>query len=254
MPVAEAVVASPASRWWAAPLDPSDQHAVVWPDGDPPWYADPRTAGAHAALRDWRTDVLDDERRAVAGAPEDLAAPYSGRWWSTPALSGLVVTSRSIVGIAELHGQGLQAPAGLVLVEDDWGRATARSWPVPVPAGVRVLEVTGPDDWSSLVGRHPLPTTASRRHDWYRATGQDVDWLLPDWSSIAGEWDAVHLTVDGYLSTAGRALPVPGTTASTVLAGVAPDETWWLADALPGPGGPTDWYREDGGLPRWTRA
>jgi hypothetical protein len=41
--------------------------------------------------------------------------------------------------------------------------------------------------------------------------------------------DAVHLTVRGYLTTAGRALPVSGTH-SAVLGGWDPDTTWWLTD------------------------
>ncbi|GAB4079330.1 hypothetical protein GCU67_14815 [Modestobacter muralis] len=249
-PVAETVTAAPDTRWWADPLARSDQHAVAWPAGDPPRYTSPQTAGVHAALRDWRTDTGADERRAAADRPRDLDALLSGRWWCTPATSAVVVTSRRIPGVADLDGQELPAPAGLVLVEDGWGWATARSWPVPVPAGARVHEVTGPDDWAALVGRHPLPATASRRHDWYRTTGQDADWILPDWSSMAEEFDAVHLTVDGYLSTVGRALPVPGTAAHTVLAGAAPDATWWLTD-LPELREPTHWRRLDDDPPHW---
>jgi hypothetical protein len=43
---------------------------------------------------------------------------------------------------------------------------------------------------------------------------------------------------------------VPGTTAGTVLAGAAPDATWWLTDLLE-LGAPTSWRRQDGDLPRW---
>jgi hypothetical protein len=66
----------------------------------------------------------------------------------------------------------------------------------------------------------------------------------------------VHLTVDSYLSTAGRALTVdvPGAPARTVLAGWDPDATWWLADVLPEPGEPTDWRRRDDEPPRWEPA
>ena len=54
------------------------------------------------------------------------------------------------------------------------------------------------------------------------------------------EVDAVHLTVDAYLSAAGRALPVElpagGAPACTVLAGWDPDVTWWISDVLTGLG------------------
>ena len=130
------------------------------------------------------------------------------------------------------------------------GWRTARSWPVPVPASARVLELTGPAVWADLAAAHPLEVTASRRHDWWRATGWDGDWLVPDWAAIAEEHDAVHLTVDGYLSTAGRALAVRGTRARTVLAGWHPDATWWLTDVRD-VGEPTDWRRRDDEPPRW---
>ncbi|SDY63785.1 hypothetical protein SAMN05660209_03348 [Geodermatophilus africanus] len=147
-----------------------------------------------------------------------------------PNLAGLVVTRR--------------LPAGLQLVEDSLGWESARSWPVSPPAQTaRVLEVTGPVAWVTLVERFPLDVTASRRHDWWRATGRDSAWAIPDWAAVAEEFDAVHLTVDGYLATAGRALPVrtPDGPAGTVLAGWDPGATWWLTDVLPGLGEPTDW-------------
>ena len=58
---------------------------------------------------------------------------------------------------------------------------------------------------------------------------------------------AVHVAVDGYLSAAGRALPVehPSGPAATVLAGWDPDATWWLTDVRPGLGAPTDWRCAD---------
>jgi hypothetical protein len=85
-------------------------------------------------------------------------------------------------------------------------------------------------------------------------TGRDSreagPWLVPDWSRVAQEWDAVHLTVAGYLASATRCIPVPdaadatgtaGTTGTTgtagstgrveaasVIGGWGPDVTYWL--------------------------
>jgi hypothetical protein len=65
---------------------------------------------------------------------------------------------------------------------------------------------------------------------------------------VAGPADWVRLTVAGYLSTAGRALPVDvpglGRPAQTVLAGWDPDTTWWLTDVLTGGAQPIDWIRK----------
>jgi hypothetical protein len=95
--------------------------------------------------------------------------------------------------------------------------------------------------WAQLCRRHPLPVTAARRHDWYRATGRgDVTWVQPDWAAVADEVDAVHLTVAGYLTTAGRAIHVGQATAS-VLAGWDPDATYWLTDGPTAAGPPRGW-------------
>ena len=69
------------------------------------------------------------------------------------------------------------------------------------------------------------------------ATDLDVRWFLPDWTQVAEDFDAVHLTVSGYLAISGRPLFLDVETA-TFVAGWAPDETYWLTDILDisGPG------------------
>jgi hypothetical protein len=244
-PVAEAVAAAPATGWWSEPLA-RGQHALAWPLRGA--SVPPLTTGARSGLLQWRTDTRLDEERAARERPADPSAPWSGHWWSTPVQAGLVVTTRTLPGLA---AEG-PAPVGLVLVEDEMGWETARSWPVRPPDYGRVLELSGPADWVRLVQRHPLDVSASRRHDWWRVTGWDGAWLIPDWPAVAEHHDAVHLTVEGYLSTAGRALPVDlGSPARTLLAGWDPDATWWLTDVLAGLGEPTDWRRREGDLPRW---
>jgi hypothetical protein len=53
----------------------------------------------------------------------------------------------------------------------------------------------------------------------------------------------VHLSVAGYLATAGRRLPVGD--AGTVLAGWDPDQTYWLTDILTLGGPASTWVRSD---------
>lgn len=83
----------------------------------------------------------------------------------------------------------------------------------------------------------------ARRHHWWRATSGTGPWQIPDWSAVSGDYDAVHLGVAGYLSTAGRALPTR--TGQSVLAGFDPDLTYWLTDSLSQPAPPTTWRRAD---------
>jgi hypothetical protein len=196
--------------WWSSPVDLDDQVLVTW-EGPAPGLD-----GAADKLRLWREAAMVDEHRARAERPSDRGAPWSGAWWSAPVMSGLASTSRPRPGVA--------------LVEDDQGWDGAALTPVAVTRPVRVLEVHSPADWTRLVARYPLDVSASRRHDWWRATGAREPLLLPDYSAAAEDWDGIHVSPRGYLTTATRALAVNA--GSTVLAGWNPDQTWWLTDCL----------------------
>lgn len=218
--VAASVASSGLATWWATPLERTMQWSVAFID---PGRPIPPAAGAvDERLPGWRAKTEQEELRAQRDRPADVRAPWSGTWWSTPP-HGLTVTTRRI---------GAQGPLGLWLVEDamNWHRASV--CPVMVPPAPHVFEIDGPDAWSQLCRRYPLEVTASRRHDWYRTTGQADRWVVPDWSLVANDVDGVHLTVAGYLATAGRAVAVTDDT-SSVLAGWNPDETYWLTDVAP---------------------
>ena len=227
-PVAAAVGSATAAQWWATPLDRATQQEVSF---ELPEQTDalPETRDPVAALADWRAGSLAEERRAEKRR-DDPAASYSGSWWSTPALYGLVHSTRTL---------GTHGPVRLSLVEDamDWTSAQCRA--VQVRPGASIFEIDGPDDWSALVARYPLAVPRSRRHDWFRLTGQDADWAIPDYAAIAADYDGIHLSVMGYLTSAGRVLRAGGY--QTVLAGWSPDETWWLSDAGTPTGSPTRW-------------
>lgn len=92
-----------------------------------------------------------------------------------------------------------------------------------------VYEIHTAQDWGELVARYPLSVTRARRHDWWRTTGEDHPWTIPDYPAVAADYDAIHLTVGGYLSAAGRAIQAGS--GHTVLAGWNPDETWWPTDS-----------------------
>ncbi|MFD1520291.1 hypothetical protein [Pseudonocardia yunnanensis] len=237
-PVAQAVVGSPTWRWWASPLAENAQAHVQWTarhTTDPP-----QVTGAAEGLREWRRETLEDERRAQERSA-DPAAPYSGRWWSTPASGRVVATTRALPGLGATR---------LMLVEDeaDWWQGRVQPLrPVRTP---RVYEVSGPQAWVDLVDRYPLEVTRSRRHDWWRTTGRAVRWFVPDWQAVAADHDAVHLSVAAYLVAPGRALEVEG--GATVVAGWDPDATFWLADVLAPVGEPVIWERhDDGGRWHW---
>jgi hypothetical protein len=256
-PVAEAVVVAagdPGVRWWTQPADAGRQRSTQFLDQSP--SPEPLLTGAADLVAAWLADTSEDERSAQ-DRPEDPAAPYGGRWWSSPAHSGLPVTTRGLPWLGAV---------GLTLVEDGVGWTSARCWPVAPLDDARVYEIGGPGQWAEFVDRYPLDVSKSRRHDWWRTTGRDGRWLIPDYAAAAADWDAVHVCVAGYLATAGVVIPVGGG-ASTMLAGWDPDATWWLGDVLSRAGPPEEWREErpprgrgrrrrrDARVPsRWTQA
>ena len=242
-PIAEAVVAAagtPDAHWWTEPVDRSRQRYTQFLDQHP--LPEPLLTGAAESAGAWLASTLDDERSAH-DRPEDPAAPYSGHWWSSPTHSRLPVTTRGLPALGAVR---------LVLVEDGLGWQSARCWPVAPEDGARVYEVCGPGQWAELVDRYPLDVSKSRRHDWWRATGRAARWLIPDYAAVAADWDAVHVSVAGYLTTAGIAIPADDG-ACTMLAGWDPDATWWLNDVLSLTSPPEDWREDDQAPFGWTR-
>lgn len=211
---------------WAIEFDPSG-------DGAP---FDPAPGAADA----WLQGTLDEEERARRDRPSDPQANWSGSWWSFP--SGAPHTTGELP-------PGL--PVGIPYVEDGFGWTRARA--VPVRGGGRTFEIRDADDWAELCRRHPLEVTASRRHDWYRTTGRDRRWLLPDWSSVAEEWDAVHLTGWAYLTAATREIVIDDDF-SSVLGGWGPDETYWLTGFVREVEGPRVHWVADAPEGPWRRA
>ncbi|HET8994297.1 MAG TPA: hypothetical protein VFN32_10895 [Rhodococcus sp. (in: high G+C Gram-positive bacteria)] len=237
-PIVDAVLASEHARWWSAPMDPLCQRAVQKRYNFTEEWSDSFWANQDedADLSAWRRHVLDDEgrfRRFLDAEPE---RQISGEWWSTPVPSRVRVTSRAREKLGAVE---------LLLAEDDISDGLhARVWPVHVDASARVYEITGPDAWARLVDAYPLAVPASRRSDWYDTTGKHLQWYLPDWAAVAADYDAVHLTVLGYLTTPGLAIPLIARSGASVLAGWDPDATFWLDPRL---------VRADGGSVEWCR-
>lgn len=163
----------------------------------------------------------------------------AGPWWSHP-FPGVISTTRRLGGLGAvlLAGQ-----------EDGFGDTQAVVWPLAVADSARVFEVDGPEAWQQLAAAYPRTATATCRHTW-AWTGCDGEWLLPRWPAVANDWDGIHLTVAGYLATAGRPLPVG--TARTLLAGWNPDETYWLADVLTPSGNAQTWHNPSREPLSWT--
>lgn len=217
--VAEHVAQSPWTEWWSTDAALTEQWAVGWSFGDADLLDDSAVRRPAAeVLSEWSVRTAAEEDRAARERPTDPTASVGGEWWSTPPT---LCSSR-------LLADG--TPAGLWFVEDGSDPARAVSRRVTVAEGARVFEVDGPQAWAQLCRRFPLDVTAQKRHEWYRTTGRAGRWFMPDWLRVAEAYDGVHLTAAGYLSAATTEIPVDDDCAS-VIAGWAPDETYWFTDA-----------------------
>ncbi|MDO8337619.1 MAG: hypothetical protein Q7T15_05125 [Microcella sp.] len=205
-PIAAAIVATDEAHSWAAPWA-SRGWMTIW--GDDLSLA-PLTSGAASVAR-WDAEQEADEERARRERPDDVTANWSGTWWSLPQSARSWREPEDAMALVE----DAVAPMAATLVE--------------VVGEGRVREIGSAEDWAELCREHPLDVTASRRHDWYRVTGRDGRWVIPDLRAVSAQWDALHLTTFGYLSAATTTIPVDDERAS-VIAGWAPDCTQWLAD------------------------
>src|SRR5699024_10600304 len=211
-PIADAVAAHPATAWWDAPLDRSAQAHVRYWSGE--WEPSLDPVDVRPAMRRWREQRVTADRRD-AGNPQWRST--GGQWWSDPAFSGVAWTTPSLPDLG---------PVRLYCTEDSMGWDRARVHPVVVDERARIFEVDGPGAWARLVEAYPLEVTYGKRGDWWKTTGRDGRWWLPDWSAVAEDYDAVHVTVTGYLAAAGWAIPTAD--GATVLAGWGPAHTCWL--------------------------
>lgn len=223
-PLTESVAAWAPVLGWDRPCAPQ-QWILRW---DRPGSAD--DSWLHRDVSRWAADAREGEAAARKKQPRHARNAPSGSWWSTPL--GLQQTVDRV-------------PAALDLVEDEMGWVDA--WVTPVHGPGRTLEITGAEGWIALCREHPLEVSASRRGDWYQVTGRDGRWVVPDWEQVAQQWDAVHLTVAGYLQAATRALEVDTGTAS-VIGGWDPGSTYWLTGDVPAVTGEVQrWRHQDEG-------
>ncbi|MDI9977495.1 hypothetical protein [Rhodococcus sp. IEGM 1307] len=216
--VAEHIARSPHAQWWTTPAA-TDQWSVGWSEDD----TDPVDSTTTELLRDYRDRTAAEEVRAERDRPADPSANWSGWWWSTPPTR---CSSRRLFD---------GTPAGLWFVEDSMGWERAITRRMNIPAGARVYEVDGAQAWAELCRQFPVEVTAQKRHDWYRTTGRSGRWVIPDWPRLSERYEGVHLTVAGYLAAAGTAIAVDtdtDTDTASVIAGWAPDDTYWLTDTV----------------------
>lgn len=218
-PIASRVAESPFAGTWGAAE--ADQWVVAHADS----YGMPDVQRDNGeVLAEWRQAIVKTEESA-------RGTGVSGMWWSRPPHE--LSSSRSLwpdFGPVDLH------------LEED-GRDPEQATAIPVGrVPERTFEITGAGAWAHLCREYPLDLTHSLGSTWKQSMGLDAQWVIPDWSAVAVEWDAVHLTITGYLEAATRPLPVREGVASAI-AGWNPDETVWLGSRPSATGEAIEWRR-----------
>ncbi|MBO1901173.1 hypothetical protein J4H92_04320 [Leucobacter weissii] len=189
---------------WSSPFDSRLQRLV---DFDSPQADAAEEFLVAGPAPDWR-DYMSTARNSTG----------FGDWQSIPLIPGVFLSSEPQPGL----------PATLLLGnEDDFGDEEATiNASIRETGPMRVWEIDGPADWVRLVDAAPAEATTSRDGYW-GANETGWRWEIPDWEAVAEEFDAVHVTVNGYLDTSCVPLET-GSGARTMFVGWGPGITVWL--------------------------
>lgn len=204
--------------------------------------------------------IVGEHLRPLDG-PCDVEAQ---QWWLGDEVAGAPPPRRLFMDFDRVYGSGELTWAGLWTVTDPpaelhgelmsaWEhyRGPISRWRLPVRAGARVWEIRSVRDWARLVETYPRE--ARGRHEGWELPGPNQDlWelrellavpgqsaarvrtgghLLPDWAAVAEEWDGVHLTWAGFLTSEGRVWDLEGEVV-TMLRYWGSERTLWLADVF----------------------
>lgn len=214
------------------------------------------------------------ERRAPIAAAvaerfgDELAAPLdrtAQQWWTdgspwTESLAPLFRRFDHVYGAGEFTWAGLWTatdppPEVLLQIVGAWEIETGpvTRWWLPVHPEARVCEIHRPADWARLVAAHPrqaaphpgweLPGVNQHHREiapllataGQRAARASVGrHLVPDWQSVAGRYDGVHLSWAGFITTEGCIVDLGGGDV-TMLRYWFSERTLWLADVFGDP-------------------
>jgi hypothetical protein len=192
---AEALLAASAS------LRPCVDHLLQAP-GTATWFADLDRLRqewiSSASLAPGASSFQLDVRPYGAG----ITKPLRALWTSTS------IGESSSGWLHYLHG-------GEDRIEPPYHR-----WRLEVLPAARVYEIHGPQDWQALCLAYPAPSRLAYPVETPAAL------IEPNWQAVAQDWDGIHLSTGGLLTTERVRWGRPG--AQTHLYGWAVESTVWL--------------------------
>lgn len=151
----------------------------------------------------------------------DGTAPRDALWTST-SVDGLP-------GVALFFGWDGQAEPPIAV------------WSLTVPETARVYEIDNADDWLALCMGYPRDTTTWHAESWSNDLGvRGKRIVTPAWELVAEDWDGIHLSLAGLLTTTCRVLPVGEDTVTSVMRWHT-ETTAWFHPAFAAPERLPDW-------------
>ena len=160
------ILAQPSTAWWFEPLV-RERQIWVSKDGSPP-----------------SIDSLITPSEPPTRWERYAHKPVGGLFTST-----LIGNISSMLVAIDL-GVGDLRPA--------FGQPPYAIWRMDVDESARVFEIDGSDAWHRLCVDYPAEGNSGRNEpDFSRDPGK----LVPDWSKVARDWDAVHMSFGGYLTS-----------------------------------------------------
>jgi hypothetical protein len=242
-------------------------------------------------LRDWQwRDMAPIVEMLRARAPElrpivtDLLVEATSAWWwweplrrgnqtwvalaSDPSpSSGYVPDLRDYPGEATKPAKATWTSTWVGGIPSSWlyeawegdAELPLQMWWLRVDPKARVYEIHKPNDWITLCERYPKDTTPQfgKLRSWGGMAGGTF--LTPNWVDVAADWDGIHLSVAGLLTSSGVPMEVPGL-GRTYLEGWHTESTAWFrwafteARRLPDWTDPIPMGVDLGGLPNKARA
>ena len=245
----------------ASALDAATALAGPWTAGAPRSLA--VAYGSVGPRRSIAESVSERFGAALHAAP-DLVAQ---QWWHSNTPKGPWVDGSRFAGFDRVYGCGEFTFDGLWTVTDPppethdllvgtweiFPGPTSR-WRLPVRPGVRLWEIHRPADWARLVETYP--GVAAGQHEGWELPGpnqhkHDVDELLsvpgqhaarrvilrhlvPNWAAVAADYDGVHLSWAGFITTEGHVCDL-GAGAVAMLRYWGSERTLWLKDVFGDP-------------------
>ncbi len=178
-------------------------------------------------------DAVSERFRAELHRDADFGAQ---QWWYEEPPDATYVVPPCFTNYSSVYGNGEFTWSGLWTVTnpppevhdalisawDFFGRPASR-WLLPARPNARVWNINGPEDWARLVETYPK--VSSRPHAGWELPGPNqypsdttmlrsiatqhavrseigVD-MLPDWEGVAADFDGVHLSWAGFLTSEG---------------------------------------------------